>query len=203
MSWRGLLALALLAAVSWLVQESAATEMCDGKGYLVEWVGEQGGHSRAGTPFCGRRWDIACDWSPILLKCVDGFTIQPEDVVAVVGEMVQMDCQYEDDRALSWLKDGTAILSDSEDTFVHPNGTLQFNSVDMEDVGTYECRVQLGFTDFRTCSAELRLAGELGGGGWAEGTCFHTCTQCTFACTSLVLSKELCTMSLCEPVGLG
>lgn len=108
---------------------------------------------------------MVCDWSPILLKCVDGFTIQPEDVVAVVGEMVQMDCQYEDDRALSWLKDGTAILSDSEDTFVHSNGTLQFTSVDMEHVGTYECRVQFGFGVFHKCFAELRLAGELVGGG--------------------------------------
>ena len=109
---------------------------------------------------------MACDWSPILLKCVDGFTIQPEDVAAVVGEMVQMDCHYEGDgtAALAWEKDGTSILGD-EDRFVHSNGTLQFTSVNTEDVGTYECVVQLGFGDFRRCSAELRLAGELVGGG--------------------------------------
>ena len=101
--------------------------------------------------------------------CADGFTVQPEDVVAVVGQMVQMDCQYGDTTSLSldWEKDGTSIL-DGEDMFVHSNGTLQFNSVEVDDVGTYDCVVRTGFAQSFQCSAQLRLAGEVWGGAASE-----------------------------------
>ena len=156
---RRLFALALLAAISWLVRESSATDVCDGKGYPVEGrLSREASAMQRGFSVGGVETSrVTCLSS--CLKCADGFTIQPEDVVAVVGQMVQMDCQHEA-TFVNWEKDGTTIL-DSDDTIVHSNGTLQFNSVDLEDVGTYDCVARVGFGTSVECSAKLRLAGEL------------------------------------------
>ena len=87
------------------------------------------------------------------------FATRPQDVVAVLGEIAQMDCMYGPSRAVDWEEDGTSIIEGDEQYTIFSNGTLQFNSVTEENAGTYVCVVQIGFGNTSRCSGDLRLAG--------------------------------------------
>ena len=88
----------------------------------------------------------------------DEFTIQPQDVVAMAGQVAMMRCQYSG-VDVEWDKDGTAILPTQEpcDCQVTEDGTLHFNNVSIQDEGEYACVAQIGFSAVR-CSAYLRIA---------------------------------------------
>ena len=88
------------------------------------------------------------------------FTIQPQDVVALAGQMAMMRCQYTG-VDIEWDRDGTSIIATQEpcNCQVSEDGTLQFNNVSKEDESKYTCVAQIEFIAKR-CSAHLRLAGK-------------------------------------------
>jgi hypothetical protein len=93
------------------------------------------------------------------------FHVRPEDVVARAGLAALMTCLFDvaGVEVITWDKDMTSITGpgSSCDCGIEQNGQLQFNNVSLEDVGRYTCNLQVGIGDFRSCSAVLKLAGEL------------------------------------------
>ena len=94
------------------------------------------------------------------------FTVKPEDVVARIGDMAMMACEYTTEfgttAVVQWEFEGTAIFNQdppcgcSIDT---TDGTLHFINITAQDVGEYKCVVQVTFQSHE-CAATLRLAGE-------------------------------------------
>ena len=92
------------------------------------------------------------------------FHQRPEDIVARAGEEGLMTCLYDEEglEVVMWDKYMTSV--DPGNTCgcqVADNGRLLFNNISSADRGTYTCNVQMGPGSFKSCSAMLRLAGEL------------------------------------------
>ena len=91
--------------------------------------------------------------------------MRPEDVVARAGHAAMMTCLYDEagTEVITWDKDMTSVAAGSScDCVIEENGAyLQFNNISLDDVGRYTCNLQIGPGDFRSCSAVLKLAGEL------------------------------------------
>ena len=91
----------------------------------------------------------------------DEFTVQPQDVVALAGQMAMMKCEYTG-LAVEWDKEGYSIIPMHDepcDCHVTDDGTLHFNNVSRQDEGEYTCVAQMGFSAAR-CSASLWIADE-------------------------------------------
>ena len=93
------------------------------------------------------------------------FHMRPEDVVARAGQAAMMTCLYDEagTEVITWDKDMTSVAPGSScDCIIMENGyVLQFNNISLDDVGRYTCHLQVGPSDFQSCSAVLKLAGEL------------------------------------------
>ena len=100
--------------------------------------------------------------------------MRPQDVLAVSGQMTEMECQHESPEAVSWERDGTSVIQGANspcDCEVLDSGSLQFHSPSVDDVGLYTCFVLVGQGVTETCSASLRLAGKA-----LYRTCMFVCT---------------------------
>ena len=91
----------------------------------------------------------------------DAFTVQPQDVVAMAGQVAMMRCNYTG-RYVEWDKDGTSILHMQEpcNCQVSEDGTLHFNKVSKQDEGKYTCVAQMGFIAVR-CSVYLTVVNQM------------------------------------------
>ena len=69
------------------------------------------------------------------------FTVKPKDHVAIIGEMVVLDCQAEGDPTpvLNWDKDGKDNITELGRWQMKPNGSLVLESVKPGDRGRYGC----------------------------------------------------------------
>ena len=75
-----------------------------------------------------------------------------------------MTCLYDEEGSDVVTWDKNMILVDPGSTCgcqIAGNGRLRFNNISSADRGTYMCNVQMGPGSFKSCSAMLRLAGEL------------------------------------------
>ena len=90
------------------------------------------------------------------------FATQPQSVVALLGQKVQIDCVYDLSTPVYWKKGEATIVGDDQSFTTFSNGTLQLNSVTEADKDTYTCVAQVGFVDNPSCSGDLTLrqAGE-------------------------------------------
>ena len=88
------------------------------------------------------------------------FTIRPQDVVAMAGQMAMMRCEYTG-VDVEWDREGTSIIATQEPCNCQraEDGTLHFNNVSKEDEAKYTCVAQIGFMAAR-CSAFLWIAGK-------------------------------------------
>lgn len=98
------------------------------------------------------------------------FTVEPQDTLAVRGNMAMLNCSVHSDAAtpvhIEWKKDGTFLSLVSDDRrHILPDGTLVFSHVvhakhNKPDEGTYQCVAtieNLGSISSRT--ARLTVAG--------------------------------------------
>lgn len=93
--------------------------------------------------------------------CDDDFITKPMDVVVAIGEIDKMECVYVNSQfAEQWQRDGTSI-GDNDDVCncsIDEDGSLVFNNPVPEEAGLYECFVQTGFGETKSCTARLTIA---------------------------------------------
>ena len=119
---------------------------------------------------------FCCLSSAEAIEHCDAFTVQPQDVAAMAGQVAVMRCNYTGVH-VEWDRDGTFILPMQEpcNCQVTEDGTLHFNNVSKQDEGKYTCVAQMDFIAVR-CSASLTIVNQM---------LNQTCESCWSSSSSL------------------